>query len=59
VLLAAITPTAPSLVLAILTVFWFFFGQVLLDLLSRFVDPVHLLTGVALPAFSPRPPPEL
>ena len=59
VLLAAVTPNAASLPLALLIIFWFFAVKVIFALLPH-VDnqgfPLHVLI---LPAFSPRPPPAL
>jgi hypothetical protein len=57
VLLAAVTPTAASLPLAILFIFWFFVAKVLIALLPHVDDQSDLLYALALPAFSPRPPP--
>lgn len=59
VLLAAVTPNAANFSLIIFTIFWFFVVQVLVALLPSVSDQVDLLYVPALPAFSPRPPPEL
>jgi hypothetical protein len=59
VLLAAVTPTAAYLALGILTVFWFFVGQVSFAFIPDAVNPINSLPSLALPTFSPRPPPEV
>lgn len=59
VLLAAVTPTAASLPLAILIIFWFFVVQVVFALLPHVDTQSYRLHASTLPAFSPRPPPAL
>jgi fatty acid desaturase len=59
VLLAALTPGAAGFLPAILVPMWFFIAIVLSFLLSYVDEQHHTQQALALPAFSPRPPPEL
>jgi hypothetical protein len=56
-LLAALTPGATSLPVAILVAQWFFIA-IAVSVLLPYVDKQnHTQQALALPAFSPRPPP--
>lgn len=58
-LLATVTPNAATLPLALLIIFWFFVVKVIFALLPHLDDQSCPLHALALPAFSPRPPPAL
>jgi len=56
-LLAAMTPSAICLQLAILATLWFFIEITLSAPLPHVDEQSHTQQALALPAFSPRPPP--
>jgi hypothetical protein len=56
-LLAALTPGAPVLPLAIVVAVWFFVAITLNFRLPHIDEQSHPQEVLALPAFSPRPPP--
>ena len=57
VLFAALTPGAASLPLAILVALWFLIEIAVSILLPHVEEQSHAQQALALPAFSPRPPP--
>jgi hypothetical protein len=57
VLLAALTPGATNLPLVILVAQWFFIAIAVSVLLPHVDEQSHSQQILALPAFSPRPPP--
>jgi hypothetical protein len=59
VLLAALTPSAASLPLAILVTLSFLITIAIFVLLPHVEEQNHQQRTLALPAFSPRPPPAL
>jgi hypothetical protein len=59
VLLTAMTPRASGLVLAILCTRWFFIAISLNIPLPHVNEQGHTQQVLAIPAFSPRPPPAL
>jgi hypothetical protein len=59
VLLAALTLSADGPPLAILVILWFVSATAIFVLLPHVEEQQHPLQALALPAFSPRPPPAL